>query len=179
MPSYCYEFPRPAVTTDVAAFNFADGTAKILLIQRLNPPFQGHWALPGGFINPNEDLPTCARREFAEETGLETSQLRLVNAYSEPNRDPRGRTITFAYATVIDPERADATGSDPVAKDDAADARWFDLFDLPDLAFDHDIIVRDAAKAARQAVEQNDASSANSISLLTALRDFAAAGNKS
>ena len=174
MPPYCYEFPRPAVTTDVASFSFVGDIAKILLIQRRNPPFEGHWALPGGFIDPDEDLPTCARREFAEETGLLIDNLSMVGAYSEPKRDPRGRTITFAYATIIGLKDKGMARSAPAPNSDAADARWFNLSELPALAFDHDLIVRDAAKALACAIEQNQPSSANSTSLLNALRTFVA-----
>lgn len=141
MTQHCYDWPRPAVTTDVAVFADREGQASILLIQRGGEPFAGCWALPGGFLEEEETLETCAARELKEETGLEASALHLFGTYSKPGRDPRGRTVTVAYWM-----RHDQKSGEPVAGDDAAGCRWFALDRLPTLAFDHDVIIADAVK---------------------------------
>ena len=142
MRQHCYDWPRPAVTTDIAVFAKRDGEASILLIQRGGEPFAGCWALPGGFLEEDETLETCAARELKEETGLEAGSLHLFGTYSEPGRDPRGRTVTVAYWTRLKEGSGAAT-----AGDDAADCRWFALNQLPKLAFDHDQIIADAMKS--------------------------------
>jgi 8-oxo-dGTP diphosphatase len=129
-------YDKPSVTVDCVVLDSRD---RLLLIRRRNPPFAEQFALPGGFVDPGETTEAAARRELAEETGLQARDLRLVGVYSKPGRDPRGWTISIAYLV--------ATGSDaPVAGDDAAEvefrAGWREL----DLAFDHNEIVRDAAK---------------------------------
>lgn len=139
--AYVYEFPRPAVTVDIAVFRSRRGGDEVLLIQRGKPPFVGQWALPGGFVEIEEDLPDAARRELAEETGIEIERLIQVGAYGRPGRDPRGRTISIAYVG-----RADAHDS-LSAGDDAADAAWHLLDALPALPFDHEEIIRDARAA--------------------------------
>lgn len=134
----------PAVTTDIAVFGRDGGAVSILLIRRRNPPFQGAWALPGGFLDKDETAEICAARELEEETGVATAGLKLVGVYSEPDRDPRGRTVTLAYATLL--ERKDVR---PEARDDAADVGWFAIEALPELAFDHDRIIADAIEVMR------------------------------
>jgi 8-oxo-dGTP diphosphatase len=111
---------------------------EVLLVQRKNDPFRGRWAVPGGFVDLEERLEAAARRELEEETGINGIPLRFFGAYGEPGRDPRGRTITFIYWTRL-PEKPEAK-----AADDAADCRWFDLDHLPELAFDHNQILKDA-----------------------------------
>ena len=142
MTRYCYDWPRPAVTTDVAVFAERDGQTSILLIQRGGERFAGSWALPGGFLEEDETLEACAARELKEETGLETGPLRLFGTYSAPGRDPRGRTVTVAFWT----KASEGSGA-LAAGDDAADCRWFPLNQLPDLAFDHDRIIADAVRS--------------------------------
>lgn len=139
---HCYDWPRPAVTTDIAVFAERDGLASILLIQRKHDPFAGAWALPGGFLDEGETLEACAARELHEETGLVSGALHLFGTYSAPGRDPRGWTITAAYLT-----RAEDASGEARAGDDAADCKWFPLDSLPDLAFDHDRIIADAITA--------------------------------
>ncbi len=141
---HCYDWPRPAVTTDVAVFSDRDEAACILLIRRGHDPFAGAWALPGGFLDEDETLEACAVRELLEETGLTAGPLRLFGTYSDPGRDPRGRTLTVAYWTTAKEGTGEAR-----AGDDAADCRWFPLDDLPELAFDHDWIIADAVRARR------------------------------
>ena len=139
---YSYQYPRPAVTVDILLFAEDSIDRKILLIQRKNPPFKDQWALPGGFVDMDESLEESALRELHEETGLSHVQLTQLGTFGAPDRDPRGRVITVAYYGAIDPTQADvAAGSD------AADARWFSLKRLPDLAFDHGEIIAAAVDA--------------------------------
>lgn len=113
---------------------------EVLLVQRKNEPFRGKWAVPGGFVDPDERLEAAARRELEEETGLKNVPLKLFAAYGEPGRDPRGRTVTFVYWARLR-EKPEAK-----AADDAEDCRWFDLEHLPGLAFDHDQVLKDAMR---------------------------------
>lgn len=134
-----YRFPRPAFTADAVALARRHGGVFVLLIQRGNEPFSGRWALPGGFVDEGERPEDAARRELAEETGLVyDGALELVGVYGDPGRDPRGWTISAAYRAVLE-SPAEVAGAD-----DAAEARWFAIHDLPPLAFDHDRIVADA-----------------------------------
>jgi 8-oxo-dGTP diphosphatase len=128
---------KPTLTTDVAAVAGRDAARKLLLIQRGNDPFAGRWALPGGFLEPRELLEHCARRELREETGLEVDRLELLGVYDTPGRDPRGWIISVVYVASVSDE-APVQGAD-----DAADARWFALDALPELAFDHERVVAD------------------------------------
>ena len=117
------------VTVDVLVIN--NLTNEILLIKRLNEPFKDCWALPGGFVDENEDLEQAARRELFEETNIETGKMIQIGAFGKPNGDPRGHMISVAYQTdLIDNQIVKA-------KDDAKETKWFSLNDLPDLAFDH------------------------------------------
>lgn len=111
---------------------------KILLIKRKNEPFKGKWALPGGFVEYGERVEEAVLREFEEEVGIKAKIKRLLGVYSDPNRDPRGHVISIVFLL-------EGEGS-PRAGDDAKDAKFFDLDDLPPLAFDHDKIIRDAIK---------------------------------
>ncbi len=108
----------------------------ILLIRRGNDPFKGSWALPGGFVDPGEDLSEAARRELKEETGVSAVQEFIeVGAFGKPGRDPRGRTVSVAYLIIVDIIPSVSAG------DDAREAMWFKVDDLPDLAFDHQQII--------------------------------------
>ncbi len=133
---HTYNYPRPALTVDVVLVKPGPDGPKLLLIQRKHSPFAGHWALPGGFVDENEPLETAARRELAEETGIEDVNLHQLAAFGDPGRDPRGWTVSVVFWTYL-PHVA------PVARagDDAADARWWPLDALPELAFDHEEIV--------------------------------------
>lgn len=131
-----------AVTVDAIVFSPKTGRPQqVLLIQRKNPPYQGMWAFPGGFVDPNEDLEEAARRELQEETGLKVQQMSQVTTAGTPGRDPRGHTISICYTARVS-ERTNA-----VAADDAADAQWFSLDALPALAFDHGEILTKARRA--------------------------------
>lgn len=137
--SYTYEYPRAALSVDCALFARDQGKAKILLIQRGRDPHKGSWALPGGFLELDETLEQAARRELKEETSVDIQQVKRVGVYDAVNRDPRERVITVAFMAEINSADHDARGSD-----DAHDARWFALDALPELAFDHAQIVKDA-----------------------------------
>lgn len=139
--TYCYDYPRPAVTVDCVIFCKEMGIIWLLLIQRKNPPFEHKWALPGGFIEIGEKLIQAAERELKEETGLTGVSLEQLKVFDKPDRDPRGRTITFVFYGFAGIKRTSIKG-----ESDAGDARWFDLEKLPPLAFDHDEIIEYAVK---------------------------------
>jgi 8-oxo-dGTP diphosphatase len=138
---YIYYWPRPMVAADAAVFGFFAGKAKwrkpswrLLLIKRKGQPFKGKWAIPGGFVNIDEELETAAARELKEETGLTGVHLDQIYIAGKVGRDPRGRVITAVFMGI-----ASAKQRRIKAGDDAADAKWFDIENLPkDLAFDHD-----------------------------------------
>jgi len=144
--TYTYDYPHPAVTADVAVFSIIDGALNVALIERAQPPFKGAWALPGGFIQMDEDLKDGARRELAEETGVTLEQLDglpfiQLGAYGTPDRDPRERVITVAFLTLVPMDRVTL-----VASTDAAQAEWHAMEALPRLAFDHETILADARR---------------------------------
>ena len=133
---HCYDFPHPAVTADVVIFTIRDRKLKILLIRRAGDPYRGAWALPGGFVEPDEGLDQAAARELEEETGVTGVYLEQLYTFGEPKRDPRERVITVAYYALIPSERLRLK-----AADDAEAVGWFAMDDLPALAFDHADIV--------------------------------------
>jgi 8-oxo-dGTP diphosphatase len=145
MGRYVYDYPRPMVTVDAAVFTLLDGTARLLLIRRKHEPYKDHWALPGGFLEMDEDLKEAAARELAEETGLKNVPLEQLHTFGKPGRDPRGRTITVVYFGI-----AGTDWPQIEAADDAADAQWFDIESLPEMAFDHDEITRCAIERLKQ-----------------------------
>ena len=135
MPSY--EYPRPALSADVVVFAGEPDARRVLLVRRGIEPFVGMWAIPGGFVEEGEPLEDAARRELAEETGLYLEgSLTRVGAFGDPGRDPRGWTVSAAYAGNAGREPIPVRGGD-----DAAEAAWVSLDDLPPLAFDHADIV--------------------------------------
>jgi 8-oxo-dGTP diphosphatase len=133
---YSYEYPHPAVTTDVVLFTIRQSRLEILLIRRGREPFKGYWALPGGFVGIDEDLDDCALRELAEETGIRGVYLEQLYTFGEPLRDPRERVITVAYFALVPAKHCDLR-----AGSDAIDVAWFDMGNLPALAADHDRII--------------------------------------
>ena len=135
--AYTYKYPRPSVTADCVVITKESGP-QVLLIQRGGEPFKGYWAFPGGFMEMDETTEQCAIRELEEETGLRITEVKQIGAYSKVDRDPRGRTITVAYLARID------VPIDVKGLDDAANAQWFPLSSLPQLAFDHADIMKDA-----------------------------------
>lgn len=142
---YTYEYPRPMLTADCVV---SRPNGEVLLIRRGNDPFKGFWALPGGFMEMDETLEQCAVRELQEETGLQVdvSDLRLLGVFSAPGRDPRGRTVTAAYAVQLSADTA------AIAGDDAAEVRWWPCSALPPLAFDHAEILTAYNKNGKQAL---------------------------
>ena len=153
MPDYDPgEFPAFAVTVDVVILTMSGGRLHVLLVRRGVPPFEGMWAIPGGFKRPPETLDEAAKRELAEETGVDAaSLLTQFGAYGDPERDPRMNVVTIAYVAVL----RDVGGV--VAGTDAADAALVPVSDTLDgnieLAFDHVRIVRDAVERVRADLE--------------------------
>lgn len=147
------DFEPLGLATDLVILTVRDGRLQVLLIRRGIPPYQGRWALPGGFVRPDEDLETTARRELAEETGLSAERIHLeqVATYGAPDRDPRGRVVSVAYLALVPDLPA------PVAGSDAASASWVDATDVLDdsgrLVFDHHRILADAVERARAKLE--------------------------
>ncbi len=135
--TFSYRYPHPAVTTDVVVFTIRDGRLSILLVKRANAPYQGNWALPGGFLDIDEDLDTCAARELQEETGISGLYLEQLYTFGTTDRDPRERVISVTYYALI-PQDALAV---PRAASDASAVGWHDVERLPALAFDHAQIV--------------------------------------
>lgn len=133
--SHTYKYPRPAVTVDTIIIRSACKEPELLLIQRLNPPFQNQWAIPGGFVDMDETVEQAAARELKEETGLSGIILNQFKTYSAVNRDPRGRTISIVFVGIA------PSSSNAVAGDDAKNAQWFKPNNLPKLAFDHELIL--------------------------------------
>lgn len=145
---YTYEHPHPAVTVDVAVFTVTDGRLAVVLVRRAAWPHAGKWALPGGFVGIDESLKRAAWRELREETGLTAGYLEQLGAFGRPDRDPRERVITVVYIALAVAGRLQlAAGSD------ASDARLFCLDELPELAFDHAMILRHATERIREKLD--------------------------
>ena len=142
---YSYDYPHPAVTTDCVIFGFDGSDLKVLLIERGIEPFKGKWALPGGFLKMDETAQEGALRELEEETGMNNAYIRQFHTFTEPGRDPRERVITIAHYALV--RLQEAKGGD-----DAAQARWFTMDEIPPLAFDHDRILRMAQKMLRERI---------------------------
>lgn len=142
---YTYEYPRPSVTVDAVVFGYDGMDLKILLIQRKNAPFAHYWALPGGFVDMNEDLETAVKRELEEETGLKDIFFEQLFTFGKPDRDPRGRVISIAYFALV--KKSDFHYAK--AASDAQEVSWFSMNHLPNLAFDHDIILKMALERIR------------------------------
>lgn len=134
---HCYEYPRPAVTSDSLLFRLCKKTnqLQILLIKRGHYPFEGMWALPGGFLDMEETVEQCAIRELEEETNIKNINLEQLITASKLGRDPRGRCVTVIFWAFVD------FNTNAIAGDDAAETCWFNIFGLPQIAFDHSEII--------------------------------------
>lgn len=140
---YCYEYPRPMVCLDALIIKKIKGQIpEILLIKRKKDPYKGTWACPGGFLELNETLEDGAARELWEETGISGIELTQYHAFGRLERDTRGRNISIAYYGFAEAHHQ------PHASDDAAEADWFAIDNLPELAFDHDNMIATGLKAA-------------------------------
>lgn len=133
---YTYNYPRPAVTADIIIFKKSNDQQFVLLIERKHPPFEGMWALPGGFLEMDETLEAAALRELREETGITGVELKQFHTFSKVDRDPRHRTITTVFIGFTDDKISIEAG------DDAAKAQWFSMDKLPPLAFDHEDVMK-------------------------------------
>ncbi|MCQ2345487.1 MAG: NUDIX hydrolase [Paludibacteraceae bacterium] len=140
---YSYEYPRAALTADNVIFGFDGQDLHILLVRRGVEPYKGKWALPGGFLRMNETIEECASRELKEETTLSNVYMKPVGVYSDLDRDPRGRIITSAFYALV--RLTEVKGGD-----DADEALWVPLTQVPALAFDHDRILRDARQRLKE-----------------------------
>ncbi len=137
--AYTYQYPHPAVTTDMVIFTIREGQLELLLVRRAGEPFMGSWALPGGFVEIEEDLEACALRELGEETGITGVYLEQLYTFGAPNRDSRERVISVGYYALVPPDRINIR-----AASDAKEVAWFEVRQLPPLAFDHAEIVATA-----------------------------------
>jgi 8-oxo-dGTP diphosphatase len=135
----------PALATDCVVF---DALGRVLLVRRKFPPFQGGYALPGGFVQIGETVEDACRRELMEETGVEAGPLRLVGVYSDPGRDPRGHTCSVVFLTLVGRPEAKAG-------DDAAAAEWICDWSRIELAFDHAKVLADAARLAQRPAHED------------------------
>src|SRR6266852_6101057 len=127
------KYDRPSVTVDVVMMSLRQRDLQVLLVKRRSWPYEGMWAIPGGFVNMDESLETAAKRELQEETGVQDVYLEQLYTFGDPGRDPRTRVITVVYFALLDSARLQVR-----AADDAADVDWFPVYNLPEeLAFDH------------------------------------------
>ena len=141
---YTYPYPRPMLTVDAVVFSIRERRLHVLLIRRGHEPFKGMWALPGGFLDMDEELEDAATRELEEETALRGVRLEQFHTFGTVGRDPRGRVITVAYFGIVDgAEHAIRAG------DDAADVGWLAVEDLPRLTADHNEVIARAMKELR------------------------------
>ncbi len=145
---YTYNYPRPALTVDCIVFGLdAELELKIMLIKRDIPPFQGQWAIPGGFVRMDETLEQAALRELQEETGIHDVFLEQLYTFGDLERDPRDRTVTVAYYALIN-----LVEQQIQASTDASEAEWFSLSKIPKLAFDHEQILQKAIARLRSKI---------------------------
>ena len=141
---FTYPYPRPMVVVDAVVFTVREGRLEVLLIKRGHAPFKGMWATPGGFVDMDEELEVAAARELEEETGVTGVRLEQYRAFGGVERDPRGRVIGIGYLGIVS-----SAACRPRAGDDAADAAWMPVEELPKLASDHNLVVGTAVEHLR------------------------------
>jgi 8-oxo-dGTP diphosphatase len=143
---FSYEFERPGLTVDCVIFglDLEEGTLKVMLVERDLEPFEGMWAVPGGFVRAGETLEEAAARELREETGIADVFLEQLYTFGDPGRDPRGWVVSVAYYALVSPDKHTVRAST-----DARQARWFPVASLPRLAFDHASILKTALERVR------------------------------
>ena len=134
---YTYEYPRPSLATDCVIFGFDGGSLKLLLTEREKEPFKNKWALPGGFVHMDETTDACAERILKEKAGVKNVFVEQLYTFSDPDRDPRERVVSVSYFALVNKHQYEL-----VAGRDTLKAEWFELTDLPKLAFDHSKIVK-------------------------------------
>ena len=141
-----YEFERPGLTVDCVIFglDLDEETLKVMLIQRDVEPYEGVWAIPGGFVRPGETLMQAATRELEEETGIKDVFLEQLYTFGDPHRDPRGWIVSVAYYALVSPDKHNIR-----ATADAREAQWFPITSVPRLAFDHEEILARALERIR------------------------------
>lgn len=139
------------ITVDIVVFTTVNGELSVLLIKRKIKPYQGSWAIPGGFVRENETLDAAAYRELQEETGVKPAYLEQLYTFGDPKRDPRGHTVTVTYMAIL------STVPTLQAATDAAEAKWFNVYSLPALAFDHKKILTYALERLRNKLEYTTA----------------------
>lgn len=141
------DFPPFAVTVDLVVLTLRADSLCALLVRRGETPYRGRWALPGGFVRPDESLDAAAARELVEETGLSRVHLEQLGSYGEPRRDPRMRVVSVAYLALAPDLPVPSAGTD------AADASWTPVESVGRLAFDHSTILADGVERARSKLE--------------------------
>lgn len=141
-------YERPSVTVDVVILTVRERRLEVLLVRRRHWPFEGMWAIPGGFVEPNESLEDSARRELHEETSVSDVYLEQLYTFGDPGRDPRTRVITVVYYALLRTDQLHVH-----AGSDAADAQWFPAYEHPSLAFDHDKILEYTRQRLRSKLE--------------------------
>ncbi len=132
------KYERPSVTVDVILFTIKDNTLKVLLVKRKAWPYEGYWAVPGGFVKMTESLDSAAERELKEEAGISNVYLEQLYTFGDPDRDPRTRVITIAYFALVDYEK---TGQAKPSQSEVSESKWWSIDELPKLAFDHNKIL--------------------------------------
>lgn len=148
--SVTYEYPRPALTVDALVLTGKHGERRILLIRRAREPFKNLWALPGGFVDMEETLCHAVCRELEEETGISLKEMEQFRVFDAIGRDPRHRTISVVFYKWL-PDPFPVKGGD-----DASEAAWFSLTELPSLAFDHGEIIGEFLKRIMDKEKVND-----------------------
>ena len=142
------EYKNPSLTTDIVIFSIIEENLKVLLIKRKNEPFKDKWAIPGGFVDYDEEIDIAAKRELQEETNVSGISLEQFGTYGRVGRDPRGRTVSVCYYACVNAGKLSVK-----AQDDAKDANWFNIKELPELAFDHVEIMSAAEENLRAKIE--------------------------